>query len=149
MSSQKLRFAVFDLDGTLSDDGHRHHFMETRPKDWESYNKACPEDPPNEALCRLARSLYEAHCRVEIWTGRPDRIRPQTEEWLRRHEVPCHRLRMRSETDGTRPVNEVKGEWLRECGEDRPDLIFDDRTKTVRSWREQGMVCLQVAQHDY
>ena len=49
-----------------------------------------------------------------------------------------------------RPDTEVKGEWLASCPEgERPVLVFDDRTKTVAWWREQGIMCAQVAQHDY
>ena len=31
------RFIVFDVDGTLMDLTHRRKFLETQPKDWDSF----------------------------------------------------------------------------------------------------------------
>ena len=38
--------AVFDLDNTLASTAHRQHFLERRPRDWEGFFAAAPEDPP-------------------------------------------------------------------------------------------------------
>lgn len=38
--------AVFDIDNTLADTGHRQHFLERRPRDWSGFFGAAPTDPP-------------------------------------------------------------------------------------------------------
>ena len=150
-------FVVFDLDGTLADDTHRHHFLDQTPKDWDGYFAACGGDAPIQSVVDTLKALYRDSHRIEIWTGRSDSVREITEHWfdgpLYSHldplvAMPGIILRMRPAGD-FRPDTEVKGEWLAECGNDRPDLVFDDRTKSVAWWREQGITCLQVAQHDY
>ena len=86
-----------------------------------------------------------SHHRVEIWTGRSDRVREKTETWLAKHTKTFNRykpeLRMRKDGD-FRPDTEVKAEWIKEYG--KPDLVFDDRNKVVNWWREQGIVCCQI-----
>ncbi|GFE12858.1 hypothetical protein Sgleb_09050 [Streptomyces glebosus] len=38
--------AVFDLDGTLADTGHRQHLLRQTPRDWRAFFAAATEDPP-------------------------------------------------------------------------------------------------------
>ena len=165
-------FIVFDLDGTLADDTHRQHHITGEQRDWDAYFAACDGDIPLWPTVGVLQMMVHLNHRVEIWTGRSDRYRGETERWLvhniglagwawgppswcaeladdpasrSTHVIP---VRMRAEGDH-RSDTVVKGEWLAECGWTRPDLIFDDRSKSVSFWREQGITCYQVAQHDY
>ena len=147
-------FVVFDLDGTLADDTHRQHFLEQLPQDWDGYFAACGGDAAVEPVVEIFKSLIEYGHHIEVWTGRSDAVRSQTFTWMQQYPFDYGHiegevaLRMRPAGD-FRPDTEVKGEWLAECGDNPPDLVFDDRTKSVAWWREQGITCLQVAQHDY
>ena len=38
--------AVFDIDGVLADVRHRLHHVTARPKDWDAFFGAAPDDPP-------------------------------------------------------------------------------------------------------
>jgi hypothetical protein len=83
---------------------------------------------------------------VEIWSGRSDRVRRITEDWLHRYDMASSFLtRMRAEGDFT--ADELlKEQWLKER---RPDLVFDDRDKVVAMWRRHGIPCFQVADGDF
>ena len=146
--------AVFDLDGTLSDDGHRQHFLHQSPRDWDGYFGACDADKPIEPVVSVMRGLWGlGHIHVshpqqwdiEIWTGRPEAYREQTVAWLKRYGLRWDRLRMRADGD-LRPAWTCKSEWL---VDGKPDLMFDDQAAAVGYWRSIGIVCLQVADHDY
>ena len=157
-------FIVFDLDGTLADDTQRHHYLHSTPTDKDAYYQACDDDLPIKIMARLFRSLLLADPshHIEIWTGRPERVRFKTERWLREASMGGHpdlpgyyrALRMRQDGDH-RDVIQVKGEWLAEVrGSDdnvmnEVDLVFDDRTTSVKWWRSEGITCLQNADHDY
>ena len=145
-------FVVFDLDGTLADDSHRQHHIESDPKDWTSYFAECGGDAVIAPIAHVLHALVWADHEVEVWTGRSETAYMATRDWVDKHFSPsiwkAVSIRMRPETD-YRPDTELKGQWLAECGGSPPDLVFDDRTKSVAWWREQGIVCCQVAQHDY
>lgn len=68
---------VFDLDGTLADCRHRVHFVTGEEKDWDSFYGACIYDEPIKAMVDLFRDLRGTN-HIEIWTGRPERIRRPT-----------------------------------------------------------------------
>ena len=147
---------VFDLDGTLADDLHRQHHLDQETKDWDGYFAECGKDQVIEPVAAIARALTSQTLPdgtfhwIEIWTGRSEAYKPETVEWLCANRIPFQYLKMRPEGD-YRPDTVLKGEWLNDprlYGE-KPDLIFDDRTKSVEFWRKHGIVCCQVAQHDY
>ncbi|UNO43214.1 hypothetical protein [Streptomyces sp. MST-110588] len=121
-----LPLAVFDLDGTLADTGHRQHFLERRPRDWNGFFAAAPQDPP---LARgVALALKSAGtCEVVYLTGRPERCRRDTLEWLDRHGLPQGRLWMRPNED-RRPARYTKLEILRRIARGRAvrHLVDDD-----------------------
>ena len=142
-------FVVFDLDGTLADDSARQHFIEGEERDWDSYFAACGSDTPIWPTVGLFQMFVALAHRVEIWTGRSEKVRAETEEWLRYHVVDhTIAVKMRPECD-YRPDTELKGQWLAQCLYARPDLILDDRAKSVAFWREQGITCYDVAGHGY
>ena len=147
-------FTVFDLDDTLSDTSHRQHILEegdtTDSNTWNAFFDACDNDAPNHEIIAVFNALVTTpHNRIEIWTGRSDRVREKTLAWLQENCVEhadSVRLRMRSEGD-YRHDSELKAEWVDHYG--KPDLVFDDRNQMVQWWREQDVVCCQVKESDF
>lgn len=136
-----MAFYVFDLDGTLADCSHRLHHLDR--KDWQPFFAACPDDEPIWPPITVLMALHYAGHRIEIWSGRSDEVRAETEQWMIRHGIPQSvKLIMRSAGD-KRPDDEVKREFLRGCA--APDVIFDDRDRVVAMWRAEGLTCFQVA----
>ncbi|KEF11494.1 nucleotidase [Streptomyces rimosus] len=118
--------AVFDLDGTLADTAHRQHFLERRPRDWNGFFAAAPDDPPLAPGVALARESAEG-CEVVYLTGRPERCRRDTLAWLEQHGLPEGRLYMRPNSD-RRPARHTKLELLRRIagGRDVRHVVDDD-----------------------
>jgi hypothetical protein len=118
--------AVFDVDNTLAGTAHRQRFLETKPRDWDAFFAAAPQDPPlAEGIALALRSAEE--CEVVYLTGRPARCRRDTLDWLAAHGLPQGRVYMRSDGD-RRPARVTKLEILRQLargGEVRV-LVDDD-----------------------
>ncbi|MER5543931.1 phosphatase domain-containing protein [Streptomyces sp. NPDC001118] len=124
--SDKRPLAVFDLDNTLADTGHRQHFLEARPRNWAGFFAAAPADPPlAEGVALAVRSARE--CEVVYLTGRPERCRRDTVEWLAAQGLPEGRVHMRGNAD-RRPARFTKLEILRRLAQDREIrfLVDDD-----------------------
>ena len=136
-------FVVFDLDGTLALNEHREHFLTGEAKDWRGFYAACDGDDPCAPLVRLCHAMVDGGHRVEIWSGRSDEVADKTTTWLASHGLDGIPIRMRQAKDH-QPDTKLKLSWLRDCDR-KPDLIFDDRASVVAMWREQGIVCAQVA----
>ena len=144
---------VFDLDSTLADNEHRQHFLASEPRDWDSFYAEAPKDIPNIEIVNLAIALYQAGHHIEIWTGRSDKYRRSTRQWLDENHIPYHTLRMRQSGD-ERKDYEVKGGWLdiaeeHENSIPRPNIIFDDRSRSIAYFRERGYTALQVLDNNF
>jgi len=139
-------FYVFDLDGTLADLSHRRHLVTGDNPDHRAFFAAVGGDAPISHVINLLVTLHSAGHKVEIWSGRSDECREETEAWLRLHGVPVVPLIMRTAGD-KRPDELVKMDFLR--GTDWPDVIFDDRTRVVDAWRRRGIACFQVQPGDF
>lgn len=129
--------AVFDIDNTLADIGHRQHFLEGRPRDWNGFFGAAPADPP---LARgVALALESAReCEVVYLTGRPERCRKDTVDWLARHGLPAGTLWMRGNQD-RRPARQTKLEVLKRVARDREvRMLVDDDALVCGAARAAG-----------
>ena len=138
-----MTLIVFDLDGTLADVAHRRHHIEKPKRNWDAFFAACGEDALIEAAALAFRAHQAAGHRVEVWSGRSDAVRAETEDWLNRHGLAPDRLLMRRDRDYT-PDDQLKAAWL-DRANPAPSLIYDDRDKVVAMWRRRGVPCFQVA----
>lgn len=143
-------FVVFDLDGTLALIDHRSHYVTGGNRNWHAFFAACVDDAPNAPAIEALKAHCDALHRVEIWSGRSDEVRKQTEDWLQAHGIDPFRLtHMRAAGDYT-PDVVLKRHWLLDLHDsERPDLIYDDRRRVVDMWREEGVPCFQVAPGDF
>ncbi|PBC94268.1 putative acid phosphatase of HAD superfamily subfamily IIIB [Streptomyces sp. Ag82_O1-15] len=121
--------AVFDLDGTLADSAHRQRFLERKPRDWDAFFAAAPQDPPlAEGVALVLRSTEE--CEVVYLTGRPERCRRDTVEWLAAQGLPEGRVWMRR-NDDRRPARHTKLDVLRRLARDREIHVLVDDDELV------------------
>jgi hypothetical protein len=140
---------AFDLDGTLCNIEHRLHYIQDKPSNWPAFFRACVEDKPVYQIIRVAEAMWNAGHTIEIWSGRSDVVRRETETCLESWGVKYHTLRMRKDGD-YRADNIVKGEWFDSLKDhERPVLAFDDRRQVVDLWRSKGVLCAQVAPGDF
>ncbi|MFD6426507.1 hypothetical protein [Streptomyces sp. NPDC060198] len=125
MTDDARPLAVFDLDGTLSDSAHRQHFLEGPGRDWPAFFAAAVDDPPlAEGISLAVRSTEE--CEVVYLTGRPERCRRDTLDWISRHGLPEGPLHMRR-NDDRRPARRTKLEVLKRLGRTRDvRMLVDD-----------------------
>lgn len=141
---------IFDIDGTLADNKHRTHHLESKPKDWDAYHKGVELDGVFKHVAQIARSLADTG-EIVYCSGRHDGQREITQLWLQDVAgLPCYGLYMRKEGDH-RPDHVIKLELLAEIRADgyEPVMAFDDRNSVVKMWRDAGIPCAQVADGDF
>lgn len=159
MKDQKV--VIVDVDGTLSNNDHRQRFLDkekysgmTEDDRWECFFSLCFLDSPKIATIETVTALYKAGHRIVIFTGRPEKYREPTREWLNFHQVPFSALYMRPDEDRA-PDHEVKEKMLSkmymDSGFSKHDvmLVLDDRQSVVDMWRRLGLTCFQVAPGDF
>jgi phosphoglycolate phosphatase-like HAD superfamily hydrolase len=131
-------YAVVDLDGVVADVRHRLTYVERRPKEWDRFFAAAPLDPVLPEGRAVVEELVASGAELVWLTGRPERCRKDTVDWLARNDLPAARLYMRREADH-RPARMTKLAVLRELAARRAIAIMvDDDAAVVRTLREAG-----------
>ncbi|MFG3101902.1 hypothetical protein ACGFZL_15490 [Streptomyces sp. NPDC048182] len=128
-ADRKPELAVFDLDNTLADTAHRQRFLERRPRDWDAFFAAAPHDAPLAEGVALAHERA-ADCEVVYLTGRPERCRRDTLDWLAAHGLPEGRVYLRGDHD-RRPARRTKLEILRRLARTRTVRVLVDDDELV------------------
>lgn len=128
---------MVDLDGVLADVRHRLQHLERRPKDWDAFFAAAPQDPVHEEGLALVRRLLDDHD-VVFLTGRPERCRRDTEEWLGALGLGDHQLVMRP-ANQREPAARLKVRLLRRLAGERPvAVVVDDDPAVIESMAAAG-----------
>lgn len=137
---------IFDIDGTLADLKHRLHHITNGSRDWDGFFAGVPNDGIIPDTRRLLLIAHDAGYKIILVSGRTDKVRAETVDWLAKHEVPYHEIHMRVEGD-YRQDTIIKSEILDRLLEQGNEIIavVDDRPSVVAMWRERGLLCLQCA----
>jgi hypothetical protein len=129
--------AVIDLDGVVADVRHRLHHLSGRPKDWPAFFAAAGDDPLLEEGARTVHALADGY-RIVYLSGRPERLRSVTEQWLRQHDLPPGPVLLRPDRD-FRPARRYKLDALDELAESHTvALVVDDDPRVLEDARRAG-----------
>jgi len=126
---------ICDMDGTLA-------FLNGRnPYDASS----CENDLLNPVVASLIKDKL-----VLLVSGREDKYREQTINFLDKYQINYEKLMMR-ETGDFRKDSIIKKEIFDSQirGFYNIDFVLDDRNQVVEMWRQLGLTCLQVAEGDF
>lgn len=133
----KQKAIICDIDGTIARRGNRDPYDMTKVS----------EDTVNVPVAIMVKALHGMGYTVVFTSGRDDTARNATLQWLDDYVgVDGYDLMMRAKND-TRNDAVVKREMY--------DIIttlydvfvvFDDRDRVVKMWRELGLTCFQVAE---
>jgi len=139
---------IFDIDGTLADISERAHHVRTKPKNWNAFNAGMAQDKAIHSMVRLCNILYASGIHIVLCSGRNEKNRPETVEWLSRQGVNYHELLLRKDED-FRSDAIVKREILGTLDKSNVLFVVEDRSRVVEMWRSEGLVCLQCAPGEF
>jgi hypothetical protein len=131
-----VSIAVFDIDGVVADVRHRLHYLDRRPKDWDGFFNKAADDAPLLTGTSLVSELA-AHNDIVWLTGRPDRLRSITMDWLIAQGLATKELIMRRRRD-YRPARIVKVEALQRMTAREISTFIDDDPDVIAAATKAG-----------
>lgn len=131
---------ICDIDGTLALHNGRD------PYDFEK----CESDLLNDTIRLILSKFINDYTYLILVSGREDKYREHTMRWLKLADIRPGALYMRK-TGDMRQDTIIKKEIYDEYIKNKYNVLFvlDDRDRVVKMWREQGLVCLQVAEGNF
>ena len=102
-----MQLAVFDIDGVLADVSHRRGLISAGRRDWAGFFAAAVDDTVlPDGAARVHRAVADGLLLVYL-SGRPERLREVTTNWLRDNGLPTADLVLRPDGDHS-PAVEFK-----------------------------------------
>ena len=138
--------AVFDLDGTLCDDAHRKRFVTGDVKFYSMYYSLMDFDKPKPEVMKLLDMCRKQGLAIILLTGRPEKYREITMQWLARHSIHYDLLEMRCDSD-FRKSDAMKREVLHKRLKPHYTVIlaFDDSDTNIEMFRNNGVEAVRIA----
>ena len=142
-----LPIAIIDIDGTLCDLTHRLHYIQKEPKDWESFHADLMADKPITQMINLVNRMYQDY-QIILCTGRMERTRVQTILWMSNYGVCFDHMYMRTDDDH-RLDTIIKPEMFTSEELAQAVIAIDDRARTIKMWRELGLIGLLCSEGNF
>ena len=142
------KIVLCDIDGTIANNDHRQHFLEGK-KDWEGFFSELINDEPIFPIINKVIEQYNAGKEIVFLTGRPERYRNVTTEWLKRYFDFEIKLLMRKNKDHKNKLI-IKREIF-ELNFNVKDifLIFENDKELIAMWEDIGANIFDVNELDY
>jgi hypothetical protein len=77
---------VVDVNGTLSDVSKVVHHISGPDKNWDAFFDEMNDVQPNPMVVQFVSRMRSGYVIVLV-SGAPERFKPQTEQWLRKHGI--------------------------------------------------------------
>lgn len=133
---------VFDMDGTLFDESHRRHLLESG--NHAEYFDLCHLDKPIENIIELTREYKKNGYEIWIMTGRSISCEEKTIKSLIDNNVPYDFIKMRA-ADNRLPDFVLKPAWIgKYIGTERVEIIYDDMDKVIKGFQDKGLNVVDV-----
>ncbi len=137
---------IIDLDGTLCNTSHRDHLI-GKSNSWDEFHAELHNDTPYEETVAFIDAMNNLGKTVIALTGRMEKFRQATTNWLVKHNIMIDELWMRGDSDYRRAF-EIKRERLASI-KDRVLVVLDDNDKVVEALRNEGFRVWQVQNGGY
>lgn len=128
---------IVDMDGTLAFNLSGRNFFDDI--DMIKY------DTPLLATVSILRAMkMTGTCNIFIVTGRSEKSREATENWLAENNIPFDKVFMREEKDFSHS-NDFKQKVYEDNIKNNYNVLFvlDDDTKCMKMYQEQGLICMK------
>lgn len=140
---KKKDAVVFDLDGTLANPKDHELKHNKRYEAWAKEAENAPEIKDNVKKFKKDEKKGD---KMIVLTARNDAYRPETEDWLKKHNIKADELLMRPKHDTEESDANTKSDILE--GHILPRYkvkkAYDDRTKNVKMFKKHGIKAKEV-----
>jgi hypothetical protein len=144
-----MKAVWIDLDGSLADCGHRVHWVQNKPKNYDAFEAECHKDPINIQVHEVLKGLKAIGYKILIVSARMDGRKQLTLDWLAKHKVHYDAIYLRKQND-TRKDDIIKKELLDKIKSDGYSLCmaFDDRKRVKHMLVSNNIYVFDLNQTD-
>ena len=131
------KIVICDIDGTIANNDHRQHLLK-KFKDWDNFFAQLHLDEPILVVIERIKDLKRDGKEIVFLTGRPERYRSSTKEWLSKYFNFKFKLEMRKDKDFRNKLDSKKDSLL-VIGKENIFKIFENDYQLIQLWNSMGL----------
>ena len=132
-----------DIDGTVADNSHRQHFLEGK-KDWDDFFDALDLDEPIYEIINKMNDEHNQGREIIFLTGRPERYRDPTENWLKQYFNFPLRVVMRPNDNKKNKLLTKKEMFEQNFNIDEIFYVIDNDEDLLNMWTDMQLKVVGV-----
>jgi acid phosphatase class B len=138
------KIILCDIDGTIANNDHRQYFLEGK-KDWDGFFSTLSNDlPMHEVINEVNNLHFNNKKNIVFITGRPERYRAPTEEWLSKYfDFELH-VFMRKDNDQRDKVTIKKEIFNSYFKSDDIYCVYENDDDLVALWESFGLKTIKI-----
>lgn len=137
------KVAIIDIDGTISDPSHRLHYILNEPKNYDEFYAKAKDDLPLHSIINFVKDISKQY-HIVFLTGRPERIRQDTENWLNAQGFDKYKLIMRKNHDYRQDYKYKLEHIIKIKNIKEIAIAIDDRDSVLEMLRNLDVPCLKA-----
>ena len=135
---------VCDIDGTIADNQHRQSLLK-KYKDWDEFFRQMVKDKPLKKAIKLIENEFKKGKKIYFLTGRPERFRKETDNWLKQNIViDKFKLIMREDDDHRNKVKVKEEMFKKNFSIEEIDFFLENDDELIALWNSLGMKVIDV-----
>ena len=140
-----INCVVMDLDGCIANNDRRI----IHAPDWDKVYEDMGYDPLYPDMAYLWTRI-QREVPIFIFTGRPEKMRKVTEDWLKYHQLEYAKIMMRPDKN-IEPNSKLKAEWADWVMEQGVSIsmAYDDNPKAAWAYSNLLIPCHLVVRHNH
>ena len=140
---KEKKIVICDIDGTIANNDHRQHFLKEK-KDWDGFFLELHKDEPIFEIIDKVKALEKEGRRIIFLTGRPEKYRQQTEDWLKKYFTFDLEILMRKDNDRRNKIEIKKELFETHLSSLEIKVIFENDPELIFLWKKLGFIVFEV-----
>ena len=137
------KIILCDIDGTIANNDHRQHFLEGK-KDWEGFFKELVNDKPIHSVIQIINNEHKLGKSIIFLTGRPERYRHSTYNWLKTYFNFEIHMFMRQDNDQRNKLIVKKEIFQKNFNAEHIEYIIDNDIDLLKMWKNMDLTILDA-----
>lgn len=140
---EKQKLVLCDIDGTIANNAHRQNLLKEF-KDWDKFFSFMKDDEPIHVIIEMVKKKVESNNHLIFLTGRPEKYRKMTENWLSKYFDNEYSLLMRKDGDRRNKII-VKEEIFNENFQKKQiKACFENDPELIELWQKLGLNVIDI-----
>ena len=140
---KKQKLVLCDIDGTVANNEHRQKLLKGF-NDWDKFFSLLKDDEPIHVIIERVKQKVESNGDLIFLTGRPEKYREMTEDWLLKYFDVGFSLLMRKDGDLRNKII-IKEELFKEnFQKTQIKVCFENDPELIQLWQDLGLNVIDI-----